>query len=70
MQLNGSAFLPGALTVSYNELTGDMSFLCDPNDETMPWSPSIQTLHADCLGEVVCPCCNLCCDPNDTCEFQ
>jgi Leucine-rich repeat (LRR) protein len=59
-----------SLTLNLNNITGDMSFMCNSIDTTRPWTSSIVTLYADCLGEVVCPCCTICCAEDDTCDFQ
>jgi hypothetical protein len=48
-----------------NRLEGDISFLCDEGDFLFP---HMLYFFADCFGEVICPCCNGCCDMQNQCE--
>jgi len=52
------------LLLNGNDLTGDLGFLCNSG---------ISNLFADCGGlspEIQCPCCTLCCENGEQCDFN
>jgi hypothetical protein len=50
--------------IDTNRMTGDMSPICVDG-------PDISLASADCKGEVLCNCCDICCAPDDAnCNIQ
>jgi len=49
-------------TINTNQVTGDLTTMCDIMQSTGGRLPFIS---ADCPEEVLCPCCTLCFDEND-----